>query len=88
MARPDDWPTADYTCDARGLICPEPVLRARQALKKLPAGAVLEVVASDPHADLDFEVFCHRTGHRLEDRVVGGAELWFRIRRRGPSGGG
>jgi len=32
------------TVDARGLSCPEPVLRTRQALGVLPAGADLEVL--------------------------------------------
>ncbi len=32
------------TVDARGLSCPEPVLRTRQALAALPAGADLEVL--------------------------------------------
>ncbi len=32
------------TVDARGLSCPEPVLRTRQALATLPAGADLEVL--------------------------------------------
>ena len=36
--------------DARDLICPIPVLKARKALNALPAGAVLEVLATDPAA--------------------------------------
>jgi tRNA 2-thiouridine synthesizing protein A len=32
------------TVDARGLSCPEPVLRTRQALAALSAGADLEVL--------------------------------------------
>ena len=32
------------TVDARGLSCPEPVLRTRQALTALPAGHDLEVL--------------------------------------------
>ncbi|MDX1571755.1 MAG: sulfurtransferase TusA family protein [Xanthomonadales bacterium] len=87
MPRPTDWPQAEEFCDARGLICPEPVLRARQALKSMPAGAVLELVASDPHAELDFEVFCHRTGHGLENHARVADEYWFQIRRGRASSG-
>jgi tRNA 2-thiouridine synthesizing protein A len=32
------------TVDARGLSCPEPVLRARRALGDLPSGQELEVL--------------------------------------------
>ena len=32
------------TIDARGLSCPEPVLRARRAIQELAAGADLEVL--------------------------------------------
>jgi tRNA 2-thiouridine synthesizing protein A len=51
--------------DAIGLLCPLPVLRARRALKPLPAGAVFEVVADDPGAVQDFEHFCRTTGCKL-----------------------
>lgn len=43
--------------DARDLICPIPVLKARKALNALPAGAVLEVLATDPAAPKDFVAF-------------------------------
>jgi tRNA 2-thiouridine synthesizing protein A len=51
--------------DATGLLCPLPVLKARRALKPLPPGAVLEVLADDPGAVGDFEHFCHTTGCTL-----------------------
>ena len=51
--------------DARGLICPLPVLRARKVLMGMPAGAVLDVQTTDPAAPADFEAFCEATGHRL-----------------------
>ena len=57
--------TVDATLDATGLLCPLPVLKARRALKPLPPGAVLEVLATDPGATKDFEHFCHTTGCEL-----------------------
>ncbi len=53
------------TLDARGLLCPLPVLRARRLLQSMPAGATLVVTATDPTAARDFEAFCAATGHRL-----------------------
>jgi len=56
---------ADSTLDARGLICPMPILRARKSLAALKAGQTLEVLATDPGAIPDFEAFCRTTGHDL-----------------------
>ena len=52
----------EATLDARGLKCPLPVLKARRALKDLPAGGILEVLATDPGATKDFAHFCETTG--------------------------
>ena len=55
----------DSTLDATGLLCPLPVLKARRALKAVPAGGILEVLATDPGATKDFEHFCQTTGCTL-----------------------
>jgi tRNA 2-thiouridine synthesizing protein A len=55
----------DSTLDATGLLCPLPVLKARRALKSVPAGGLLEVLATDPGAVKDFEHFCQTTGCEL-----------------------
>ena len=53
----------DDEIDARGLLCPLPVLKARKRLMSLPAGAVLLVRASDAASILDMPHFCAQTGH-------------------------
>lgn len=58
-------PVVDATLDAVGLLCPLPVLKARRALRSLPEGGVLEVLATDPGAAKDFEHFCQTTGCTL-----------------------
>lgn len=60
-------PAADRSLDLTGLKCPLPVLKARRAIKDMVAGAVLEVLADDPAAVLDFAHFCETGGHALED---------------------
>ena len=47
----------DSTLDATGLLCPLPVLKARRALKSVPPGGILEVLATDPGATNDFTAF-------------------------------
>lgn len=61
-------PAIAATLDATGHRCPLPVLMARKALAGLAAGAVLEVLASDPGAEQDFAVLCETGGHRLISR--------------------
>ena len=56
---------ADQTLDAKGLNCPLPILKAKKALKAMPAGATLEILATDPGSVKDFEAFCRTTGNEL-----------------------
>lgn len=51
--------------DARGLICPLPVLKARKKLLSLPPGALLCVTVTDSQAPKDFMLFCREAGHVL-----------------------
>jgi tRNA 2-thiouridine synthesizing protein A len=55
----------DAMIDARGLSCPFPLVKARQALMVLPKGARICVLATDPAAPRDFEEFAEITGHEL-----------------------
>ena len=65
--------------DAKGLRCPLPVLKARKAMKDLPIGATLRVLATDPGAIKDFEAFCKTTGYRLLNASQTGEVLTFDI---------
>jgi len=56
---------ADITLDARDLLCPFPVLKARKALAAMQTGQSLEVLATDPGAVSDFSAFCEATGNKL-----------------------
>jgi len=56
---------ADHTLDAKGLNCPLPILKARKALKEVPAGGILEILATDPGSVADFQAFCRQTGNEL-----------------------
>ena len=55
---PDSWMRL-------GSKCPLPVLKARRALRDVPDGGVLEVLATDPGAVQDFAHFCTTTGCEL-----------------------
>ncbi|ATI42559.1 hypothetical protein CBW24_11440 [Pacificitalea manganoxidans] len=62
---PDPNRRAVPVCDALGLLCPLPVLRARKRLLALAPGMVLEVLADDPMARIDLPHFCAEAGHHL-----------------------
>lgn len=51
--------------DARGLLCPLPVLRLRKRLLALQPGQALRLVATDPAAMIDVPHFCAEGGHVL-----------------------
>ena len=74
---------SDRTLDAKGLKCPLPVLRARKAMKEVPAGGILEVLATDPSAPEDFVNFCQTTGHDLLEHRQDGDVYVLRIRKSG-----
>lgn len=71
---------ADLVLDAKGLNCPLPILKAKKALKTLPTGGTLEVIATDPGSVKDFEAFCRTTGNELVDQHNDGKIFNFIIR--------
>jgi tRNA 2-thiouridine synthesizing protein A len=56
---------SELLLDVKGAKCPIPVLKARKALRDVPAGGTMRVLATDPGAVKDFEHFCKTTGCRL-----------------------
>jgi tRNA 2-thiouridine synthesizing protein A len=84
MAEASRGTTSDptTTLDATGLLCPLPVLKARRALKAVPPGGILEVLATDPGATKDFVHFCQTTGcELLQSSEEAGGILRFRLRK-------
>jgi tRNA 2-thiouridine synthesizing protein A len=72
---------AEALLDARGLNCPMPILKAQRALRALPPGAALRVLATDPVSVEDFPDFCRSAGHELVESRQDGATYSFVIKR-------
>ena len=77
--------SAGHVVDARGLRCPLPVIRLARAAKDLPAGAVVELWATDPAARADVPAWCRMRGHALVattelDGGTEGAHTAYRVR--------
>lgn len=71
---------ADKQLDAKGLNCPLPILRAKKALKDVPAGGTLEVFATDPGSVADFAAFCRITRNQLVEQTQDGNVFRFVIK--------
>ena len=56
---------ADETLDARGLSCPEPIIRLAAHMKELSCGRTLKLLADDPGAKEDIPAWCRRTQNPL-----------------------
>lgn len=56
---------ADQILDAKGELCPMPVVRARLAMDKLRSGQVLQVLSTDPASCDDFPAWCRAQKHAL-----------------------
>jgi tRNA 2-thiouridine synthesizing protein A len=58
----------DTILDLRGLRCPQPVLRAKKALRDVPVGGALILECTDPLTVIDVPHFVNQTGHRLSEQ--------------------
>ena len=68
----------DRLLDARGLLCPMPIVKAGKEMKTLTEGQVLKVLATDRGAIADFPAWAEDTGNELlEWHDEGGALVVF-----------
>jgi tRNA 2-thiouridine synthesizing protein A len=72
---------ADKVLDTRGLSCPLPILKTKKAIREVPRGGTLEVLATDPGSLADFQVFCETTGNALLEHSEQAGTFRFLIRR-------
>ncbi|NDG92954.1 MAG: sulfurtransferase TusA family protein [Gammaproteobacteria bacterium] len=57
--------SVDTLLDTKGLNCPMPLLKAKQALNRMDVGQILEVIATDQGSVRDFQVFAAQSGNEL-----------------------
>lgn len=57
----------DRELDVTELNCPLPILRTKRELVRMDTGSVLRVMATDPHAVVDFLAFTEKTANRMVD---------------------
>lgn len=72
----------DKELDARGLVCPLPILRTKQSLSVMLSGQTLRIVATDPGSVIDFQVFAEQTGNELLHLSQVDCEFVFVLKKR------
>jgi tRNA 2-thiouridine synthesizing protein A len=70
------------TVDAHGLSCPMPIVKTAQAIRSMPSGALLELLATDPGSVKDVEAWSKTTGNELVEQSVDGGIYRFVVRRK------
>lgn len=71
----------DEELDASGLNCPLPLLKAKQALNKMPEGKVLKVIATDNGSIRDFKAYTDQSDHKLLESFTEQEPYVYIIRR-------
>ncbi|MEI6745417.1 MAG: sulfurtransferase TusA family protein [Methylococcaceae bacterium] len=59
--------TEKHTLNARRLLCPMPVIRTQDAVKKLAVGEILEIIGTDSGILQDIPAWCRINGHSVLD---------------------
>jgi len=59
-----------HQLDARGLLCPEPVMMLHKIVRQMQSGELLAVYATDPSTQRDIPKFCQFLRHRLVEQTV------------------
>ncbi|MBY6189012.1 sulfurtransferase TusA [Microbulbifer agarilyticus] len=72
---------SQHTLDARGLLCPEPVMMLHTAVRKVGAGEVLQMFATDPSTQRDVPKFCQFLGYELVKHLEENDEFVYWIKK-------
>jgi tRNA 2-thiouridine synthesizing protein A len=71
----------DDTLDARGLMCPMPIVKLSKTIKGMQAGKVLELICDDVGSKEDVPAWAKRTGNALEEMREEGGAFYFYIKK-------
>lgn len=72
---------ADLFLDCKNLLCPMPIIKLTQALKKLTAGQTILTETTDPGSQYDIEAWARQTGNELLAKEQDGRVFRFLIKR-------
>lgn len=67
--------------DCRGLLCPVPIIRLSKAVKEIPVGGRIQMVATDPGSEPDMRAWERQTGNKVLEATREGKEFRFLVER-------
>jgi tRNA 2-thiouridine synthesizing protein A len=76
-----DAPAADRTLDAKGLLCPMPIVKLSKLFKELEPQQVVLLEATDPGAIPDVKAWSKNTGNPLLHQETEGNVMRFWIQK-------
>ncbi len=68
---------AVFQLETRGLCCPVPLIKLRQALIAVAVGEIVELLCDDAGTQDDLENWCEITGHQLIRLEPGANNEWW-----------
>jgi tRNA 2-thiouridine synthesizing protein A len=74
-------PVADRTLDAKGLLCPMPIVKLSRLIKEMDSSQVVLMEATDPGSVPDVTAWAKQTGNTLEAHEQVGNVMRFWIRK-------
>lgn len=83
LPTPPPVPEPDQTLDATGTYCPFPIVETAKAIRGMPQGAVLLVLATDPGIATDMPMWCRATHHEHLATFREGTSWKSYVRKRG-----
>jgi tRNA 2-thiouridine synthesizing protein A len=71
----------DKTVDAKGQVCPMPIVNLAKGFKDLAPGQILAMLATDPGAKKDVTAWAEKTGNILLEMVEEGGVMTFYLKK-------
>ena len=71
----------DHELDARGLLCPMPIVKTAKAMKELAPGEVLKLLSTDRGSVTDVPAWTDTTGNELVEQHEEDGVFVFLIRK-------
>ncbi len=68
--------------DASGLSCPLPIVKTAQAIKGMASGELIEVIATDPGSEKDFQAWSKATGNVMVEQEKLDGRFRYVLRRK------
>lgn len=74
-------PQADLFVDSKNLLCPMPIIKLSQALKRVEVGQTILTETTDPGSQYDIAAWARQTGNVLVSTEQDGKVFRFVVRR-------